>query len=51
MGITTEKIKEMAGKSTGIGLKSILTRTGLLNVSIGFPVSGERSQISLECKV
>jgi two-component system NarL family sensor kinase len=51
MGITTEKIKEMAEKSTGIGLKSILTRTGLLNANIEFSVSGERSQVSIECKV
>ena len=36
MGITTEKIKELAKTSTGIGLKSILTRSELINGTIEF---------------
>ena len=36
MGITTEEIKELAKTSTGIGLKSILTRSELINGTIEF---------------
>ena len=36
MGVSTEKIKEFAKKSTGLGLKSIFTRLGLLNAEIEF---------------
>lgn len=52
MGITTKEIKKLAAKSMGIGLKSILTRTGLLNASIDFSViSKERAQVTIKCKV
>jgi signal transduction histidine kinase len=36
ISITTEKIKKLAETSTGIGLKSILTRTELINAAIDF---------------
>lgn len=42
-GITTEKIQELARVSKGIGLKSILTRTELINATIDFliPMPGK----------
>jgi two-component system NarL family sensor kinase len=51
MGITTHKIKQLAEKSTGIGLKSILTRTGLLNANIDFsiPTPG-KAKVTIQCK-
>lgn len=36
MGITTERIKELARNSRGLGLKSIFTRTELLNGSVEY---------------
>lgn len=38
MGITTETIKQLAETSTGLGLKSILTRTQLINASLEFTI-------------
>ncbi|MEO6302857.1 MAG: histidine kinase [Bacteroidia bacterium] len=38
IGITTEAIKLHAEKSTGLGLKSILTRTELINAAIEFTI-------------
>jgi two-component system, NarL family, sensor kinase len=45
MGITTEKIKELAKTSEGIGLKSILTRSELINGSIEFLAPSPGSSI------
>jgi signal transduction histidine kinase len=50
MHITTQQIKEFADKSTGIGLKSILTRTSLLNATIDFSTSTQgQSQVTIKC--
>lgn len=38
MGITTESIKQLAETSTGLGLKSILTRTQLINARLEFKI-------------
>lgn len=52
IGITTEEVKELAKKSTGIGLRSILNRSGLLNADMEFSViSAERSQVLIRCKI
>lgn len=52
IGITTEQVKDLAKKSTGIGLRSILNRSGLLNADLGFSIiSAERSQVLIRCKI
>lgn len=38
IGITTEVIKKLSEQSTGLGLKSILTRTQLINATIDFSI-------------
>jgi signal transduction histidine kinase len=38
IGITTEAIKKLSEQSTGLGLKSILTRTQLINATIDFSI-------------
>ena len=48
-GISTEEIKEKAKISKGLGLKSILTRSELLNAKIDFSILGaETSQVKIE---
>jgi two-component system NarL family sensor kinase len=52
MGITTNEIRKLAEKSTGIGLKSIFTRTGLLNADISFSTGAKGNpQVIIKCKV
>ncbi len=52
IGITTEQVKEFAKKSTGIGLRSILNRSGLLNADLQFSfISAERSQVLIRCLI
>ena len=42
IGITTEAIEKLAESSKGLGLKSILTRTQLINASIDFSFSNKQ---------
>lgn len=50
MGITTNRIKELAGRSKGLGLKSIFTRIGLLNAQIEFSIEdASRAMVVLKC--
>ncbi len=49
MGITTEQIKKFAETSTGLGLKSILTRTQLINAKIDFTVVNDnKAQVTIK---
>ena len=49
MGVTTEDIKKLEKTSTGLGLKSIFTRTQLINAALEFAVmSDQRSSVILE---
>jgi len=46
MGITTDMIKKFAETSTGLGLKSILTRAQLINANIDFTIiAPEKAQV------
>lgn len=50
MGITTQRIEELAKNSKGLGLKSIFTRTELLKASLVFTVdNAERARVVLNC--
>lgn len=50
MGVTTERIKELAENSKGLGLKSIYTRIGLLNASIDFLTESEgKASVLIKC--
>jgi len=49
MKITTEKIKELAEKSKGLGLKSIFTRIGLLEADIAFTADREKAKVHITC--
>jgi signal transduction histidine kinase len=52
VGITTEKIKELAEKSKGLGLKSIFTRTGLLEADIDFTIEDkEKAKVFITCSL
>jgi two-component system, NarL family, sensor kinase len=52
MGITTEKIKELAKESKGLGLKGIFTRIGLLEASIDFSEgAGNKAEVIIKCKL
>lgn len=52
MAITTKEIKKLAAKSTGIGLKSILTRSGLLNADIDFSTTNDgKAQVTIKCSI
>lgn len=52
VGITTEKIKELAEKSKGLGLKSIFTRIGLLEADIQFTIENkEKSKVVITCSL
>jgi len=42
LGITTEAIKKLSEQSTGLGLKSILTRTQLINAIIDFTILNDQ---------
>jgi signal transduction histidine kinase len=49
MGITTESIRSFTETSTGLGLKSILTRTELIEASIEFTILNQhQSNVKLE---
>ncbi len=49
MGITTKEITKLAGTSTGLGLKSILTRTELINAGIDFTIiNAQKSQVIIK---
>lgn len=45
MGIRTEQIKKLAETSTGLGLKSILTRSQLINASLEFMILENRNSL------
>jgi len=45
MGVSTEKIKELALNSKGLGLKSIFTRLAILKGSIDFLIENERQAV------
>lgn len=52
LGITTQEIIRLSENSKGLGLKSILTRIGLLNGTIEFSESEDgRAQVEINCKV
>jgi two-component system NarL family sensor kinase len=52
MAITTKEIKEFTAKSTGIGLKSILTRAALLNGTIDYLKRDDgRSEVIIKCVI
>lgn len=42
-GITTDSIKKMAGVSTGLGLKSILTRSQFINAQLDFNIINSKT--------
>ncbi len=49
IGVTTEMIKKYAETSTGLGLKSILTRTELINATIKFSIlKNQKAQVIIE---
>ncbi|MBL7909973.1 MAG: hypothetical protein JNJ41_02815 [Bacteroidia bacterium] len=49
MGITTEQIKKFAETSTGLGLKSILTRAQLINAQIDFTIlNSKQAQVIIK---
>ena len=47
MGIQTEQIRKLAETSTGLGLKSILTRTQLLNASLEFTILENKTSLGV----
>jgi len=50
MGVTTERIKEFAQNSKGLGLKSIITRSGLLNAKVDFLIeNGKKARVVIKC--
>lgn len=52
LGITTDEIIRYAENSKGLGLKSILTRIGLLNGTIEFSQAEDgRAQVEIKCTV
>lgn len=52
LGITTQEIIRLSENSKGLGLKSILTRIGLLNGTIEFSESEDgRAQVEINCNV
>lgn len=52
LGITTQEIIRLSENSKGLGLKSILTRIGLLNGTIEFSESEDgRAQVEINCHV
>lgn len=42
LGITTDEIKKFAERSTGLGLKSILTRAQLINATLQFTIPNKK---------
>lgn len=52
LGITTQEIIRLSENSKGLGLKSILTRIGLLSGTIEFSESEDgRAQVEINCNV
>ena len=48
-GITTEQIEQLAEKSTGLGLKSILTRAQLINATLNFTIiTNKQAQVLIK---
>jgi len=52
MGVTTEQIKKFAETSTGLGLKSILTRAQLINAQIDFTILNDnKAQVVIKTPI
>ena len=51
-GITTKQIEQFANKSTGLGLKSILTRAQLINANLNFMIiNKKKSQVLIKTPI